>query len=208
MNILSKLIVCSCLLVSFAGNLPAEDNPYENIEVLPFDPQGWYGNANQIKEIFKNNRHIQTVVEVGSWLGASTRHIATLLPQGGKVYAVDTWLGSVEHQLDPKLPTLYQQFLSNVIHAQLTDRIIPVRMESVKAAECLKGLSVDLVYLDGAHDTASVLMDLRAWYPYVQGHGIICGDDWGWDSVKTAVRIFAKENGLRIGHHKNFWRLK
>lgn len=194
--------------MTFTVFADVSDDPYANVEVLPFDPQGWYGNAKEMGQLFQNNHNIQTVVEVGSWLGASTRHIATLLPNGGKIYAVDTWLGSIEHQGDPRLPILYQQFLSNVIHTHLTDKIIPVRMESLKAAEYLQGLKVDLVYLDASHDTASVLMDLRAWYPYIQGHGIICGDDWGWDSVKTAVRIFAQENGLKIIHHKNFWRLK
>lgn len=193
-----------CLRAVETANLP---EPYSKLEtVLPFNPQGWYSNQRRIEEIFKQN-HILTVVEVGSWLGASTRHIAKQLPPGGVVFAVDHWLGSVEHQGCDLIPTLYEQFLSNVIHAGLTDKIIPIRMDSLAAAQYLKSIPVDLVYLDGAHDKQSVLNDLEAWFPFVAGHGVICGDDYTWDSVKEAVREFAKKNHLKVMHKHCFWRL-
>jgi predicted O-methyltransferase YrrM len=195
------------LLLACLACFSTTEDPYAGVEMLPFDPQGWYLNARDMEKIFKKHK-IKTVVEVGSWLGTSTRHIASLLPRGGKIYAVDHWEGSIEHQSDPRTPHLYQQFLSNVIHTGLTNKIVPVKMASLEAASYLDGLQVDLVYLDGAHDTESVLQDLRAWYPFVKGHGIICGDDWGWSSVAEAVQIFARENGLKIHHRDNFWRLK
>lgn len=139
---------------------------------------------------------IKIVIEVGSWLGASTRHIASLLPSGGLVYAVDHWLGSAEHQQgqifwNPALPHLYEIFLSNVIHAGLTEKIIPIRMESLEAAKQLNYVRPDLIYIDAGHETDAVLADLNAWYPYVQGHGILSGDDWGWSTVRNAVVAFA-----------------
>jgi predicted O-methyltransferase YrrM len=204
---LFRLVFCSFFFAVISAAGPEVENPYKNVELLPFNPHGWYSNARRIEEIFKS-RKIQTVVEVGSWLGCSTRHIATLLPQGGKVYAVDHWLGSTEHVGNEFVPQLYQQFLSNVIHAKLTDRIVPVKMESVKAAQHLKDLKVDLVYIDGAHDTESVLQDLRAWYPFVKGHGVICGDDWTCSTVADAVTLFAKENHLKIFQLRCFWKLE
>ncbi len=206
---LRLLLIVTCL--SFASFLsskePALPEPYCSLEkILPPNPQGWYANAQQMEELFKDH-NIRTVVEVGSWLGKSTCHIASQLGHGGRVYAIDHWLGSVEHQDYENLPTLYDQFLSNVIHAGLTHRIIPLRMDSLQGAGYLKHVPVDLVYLDAAHDKESVLKDLEAWFPYVKGHGVLCGDDWGWKSVEEAVREFAQKNRLKIVYGKNFWRL-
>jgi hypothetical protein len=194
---------------SYANNSLAE--PYSKISLLPFDPQGWYANGEQLESLIKS-RKVKTIVEVGCWLGLSTRHMASILPPNGKLYAVDHWLGSIEHTTRPEfsqiLPCLYEQFLSNVIHAKLTDIIIPIRMDSQKAAFYLESVSPDLVYLDASHDTASVHADLIAWFPLIRGHGILCGDDWYWESVRVAVNHFAFEHRLKVESCGNFWRLE
>jgi hypothetical protein len=163
------------------------------------------------------------VIEIGSWVGGgSTRYIGSVLKrynrlsgatqnQKATLYAVDTWLGSLEHQpgqsaYDPILPQLYEQFLSNMIHWRLTDVVVPCRMTSLEAARTLD-VHPDLIYIDGDHSTAAVYADLNAWYPVVKGHGILCGDDWLWDSVRAAVEKFAAENNLHLYSAGNFWRL-
>lgn len=184
--------------------------PYNDIEVLPYNPHGWHRNSNYIEALFRE-KEIKVVVEVGSWLGASARQIATLLPEDGVIYAVDHWLGNSTQQLGkqdwrPELPYAYQQFLSNVIHTDLTEKIVPIRMNSLEAAKALN-VRPDMVYIDAEHTEEAVYVDLCAWYPFVKGHGILCGDDWGFKSVMAAVRRFAKENNLRIYGHISFWRL-
>jgi hypothetical protein len=139
--------------------------------------------------------------------------MASLLPEGGKLYAVDHWLGSSENQpgqlaWSPKLPFLYEQFLSNVIHEGLTDRIIPVRMSSIEASKFLTGLIADLVYIDASHDYDSVYSDIAAWYPFVKGHGVICGDDYldgEVTTIKYAVDQFAADNHLQVKNVGSFW---
>ena len=191
--------------VPFQANLP---EPYRSITLMPFNPSGWYSNASQIEALFKKNK-INIAIEVGCWLGLSTRHIARLLPPDGKLYAVDHWQGSAEHQASPELSTLYEQFLSNVIHAGLTHVIMPMKMSSLEAAGQMKlmGIVPDFIYIDASHDTESVLADLDAWFPFVKGHGIICGDDWAYSGVSNAVERFAQEHGLTIDASDNFWRL-
>lgn len=184
--------------------------PYNSLEVvLPFDPQSMFSDEcrqNLTRIIHEYN--VKTVIEIGCWLGASTRAIATLLPPDGKVYAVDHWKGSEEHQIvhAHKLPTLYEQFLSNIIHAGLTHKIVPIRKSSLEAVkEC--EITPDLIYIDAAHDEKSVYEDLVAWWPFVKGNGILCGDDYQreGDPVGKAVRRFAKENNLRVEGYKWFW---
>lgn len=213
MKILFNLVLLLASVSGFGGILEDLPEPYRNIEeLLHFDGHGWYDNGRQIEQLISSHQ-VKTIIEVGSWLGASTRHMAQLLPAEGKVYAIDHWLGSEEHQPGQlgwykALPRLYEQFLSNVIHAGLTDKIVPIRLSSLEASEQLKGKVVpDLIYIDAAHDTESVYADLVAWYPYVQGHGILCGDDWTWTSIQTAVQRFAQEKGLTINASGLFWRL-
>jgi predicted O-methyltransferase YrrM len=184
--------------------------PYNHAMILPYTPKGWYGNGAQLEALIKIKR-VETIIEVGSWLGKSTMHMASCLPQHGKVYAVDHWMGSVEHQpgmsaWSPEVFMLYEYFLSNVIQAGLAHKIIPIRMESLEAAKQLK-VTADLIYIDAAHDTASVYADLVAWYPHVKKGGIFCGDDWTWPTVRKAVEIFAKERNLHINAAGNFWQL-
>ena len=202
-----KKIKYAFLLLLVVCQLQAEvPEPYRSLHVLPFDGQGWFGNDLPLKNII-HGMPIKTVLEVGSWLGCSTRFFATELPEDGKVYAVDTWLGSEEellHQVDPRLPFLYQQFLSNVIHAGLTHKIIPVRMKSLEAAAALN-VKADLIYLDGAHDTVNVFNDILAWYPHLSEYGIMCGDDWMWPTVEVAVREAAKILNKKVNSYYNFW---
>ena len=182
-------------------------NPYSGVELLPFNDHGWYGNGPNIARLFQKHP-IRVVVEIGSWMGSSTRHLASMVPEGGMVYAVDHWLGSSEHiggQERPYLHTLYQQFLSNVIHAKLTDKITPVRMDSVSAARALHHVVPDLIYLDGSHEYEAVYADLTAWFPFVKGHGVLCGDDWWWGTTREAIVQFAKERNLRTIVEANFW---
>lgn len=190
--------------------------PYNQLlKILPLKKHGWYLNARPMEKLFLHNK-IKSVIEVGSWLGASTSHMGRMLPAGAKLYAVDTWAGSEEHvqglpEIQALLPTLYEQFLSNMIHCGLTSKVVPIRSDSVQAVPHLQKIAdfFDLVYLDAAHDTQSVLHDLAAYFPFVVGgKGILCGDDWSWPSVREAVKLFAWQHNLGVYASENFWFFK
>ena len=196
-----------------AAEYPA---PYDTVEVLPFNPQGWYINGPSMEWLIRRS-NVKVVIEVGSWLGKSTRHIAQTIPEDGVVYAVDHWMGSPnEDNSSFDILNLYRQFLSNVIHEKLTHKIIPVRMSSLEASQTLK-IKPDLVYIDATHDFTNVMLDLILWYPFVKGHGVLCGDDYFWNDdpsrgggpVKRAVDTFARENNLNVRHDgKWMWYLE
>jgi predicted O-methyltransferase YrrM len=180
--------------------------PYLSAPDLPFDPHGWFYNQKPLEECLQNKP--KTVIEIGSWLGASTRFIAERLSSGGKLYAIDTWKGSLDeeqHREDPRLAHIYPLFLSNVKHAKLTHVIIPVRMESLEAARQLN-IKADLIYIDGAHDTQSVYADIMAWYDHLNPGGILCGDDIQWSSVRDAVVLAAIALKQTIEAEGNFWK--
>ena len=93
-----------------------------------------------------------------------------------------------------------------MIHWNLTEIVIPIRMKSREAAQALN-VRPDLIYIDAEHTTEAVYEDLTAWYPFVENHGILCGDDWGWESVRIAVQKFAAEKSKQIYASGNFWYL-
>lgn len=120
------------------------------------------------------------VLEFGAWLGQSTRGWCHQAP-GATVIAVDTWLGSQEHQEKPdwakRLARLYDQFIAN--NWPLRGRIIPIRSTSQEALAELDDYALwpDLIYLDAAHDYASVREDVAAVTARWRGTQI-AGDDW------------------------------
>lgn len=202
-----------------AVNLENLPYPYNEAKLMPYKPDGWYAIKCRLNlERFIQTRNIKTLVEIGSWMGQSTLHMATILPDDGRLYAVDTWLGSpneMDRHSKEVLETLYDQFLSNVIHDELTHKIIPVRMESLEAAKIMREIvedrEIDLIYLDATHTYEAAYQDLMHWFPYVKGHGLFCGDDWSWGggSVGRAVTQFAQENHLTIKRDGGgFWWLE
>ena len=210
---MKTLLILACMLSLSTGGDSSTDipEPYCSITELPFDGHGWFGhsNAKHIQWAIQNYP-IKTVIEIGSWLGTSTRFIAEQMPEGGKVYAVDTWLGTQDdwvHMVDPRLSLLYHLFLSNVKHANLTDKIIPIRMKSLEAVRALN-VKADLIYIDGAHDEESVFQDIVQWSSHLNPGGIMCGDDWQWDSVRRGILRAVAHLHRTIFVEDNFWKFE
>lgn len=181
--------------------------PYNTLTRLePYILGGYYTNSAYITKLFASN-NIVNVIEIGSDYGLSTRHIATLLPADGKLYAVDTWDFTNESEYHNQR---YTPFLSNVIQKGLTGKIIPVKKASQDAIEMFKLLrtSYDLIYVDGDHATDAVARDLELYYPLLSSHGVICGDDWMLQTVRTGVIQFAQKHQLTIYGACNFWFIK
>jgi predicted O-methyltransferase YrrM len=149
------------------------------------------------------------VVEVGSWLGRSTRFLADLIPQA-HIVAIDHWQGSPEHLRDPELaaflPRLYETFLAE--SWDYRERIIPVRAPSTDGLRLVAdaGLKPDLVYLDADHSAESVRADLTAILDLFPGVRIV-GDDWDWASVREGVDSVAGERGILVQVYNTAWRI-
>lgn len=132
-----------------------------------------------------------TVIEVGSYLGASAVKWASIAE---RVICVDTWLGSYEHyngipRAGNGSPDIYDTFLSNMVKCGVADKVEVIRLPSSIAFEVLytKGIRADLVYLDGDHSFNGTAMDIQNYRLLVKDGGLISGDDYGLFEVKPAV---------------------
>jgi len=208
------------------------NNPYTNFYHNPFDEdlQGWGGHEEFFKKMIELSRP-KLILEVGTWKGKSAIAMGNILEAANdtpslegsladvtfdtKIVCIDTWLGATEmwdkkddtkRYLSLKLkngyPQLYYTFLSNVVSANLSDRIVPFPQTSVNAARHLakNNVKAGLIYIDASHEYEDVKQDLKSYFPLLDKGGIIFGDDYCryWGGVILAVDEFARLNNLRL----------
>src|SRR5215472_4870223 len=132
-------------------------SPYHGFDAskIPLDLQGWNSDHPYFKSLIFLTKPKQ-IIEVGTWKGASSVNMARqalTLDRGVIVLCVDTWLGSNESlwtvpewrkmlRLEHGYPTVYRQFLANIIHSGLTETIFPLPMTSISAAELLAKFAI------------------------------------------------------------------
>ena len=150
------------------------------------------------------------IVEVGTWLGASAIQAANIIRDLGRkdvVVCVDTWLGSPEHFLAiPKqngYPTIYKEFLQNIVNHGHSERVIPIALPSLQAIRVLETFhpeGANIIYIDAAHEYLPVYLDICHYWDYLQVGGRFLGDDYtdNWPGVKKAVNQFVHERNLSL----------
>lgn len=119
-----------------------------------------------------------TFVEVGSWKGRSSAHMAVEIANSNKdirFYCVDTWEGSKEHQ-SQDLSNLYQTFLDNM--RPVERHYFPLKLTSLEASRKFRDESLDFVFLDASHEYEDVREDILAWLPKVKPGGVLAGHDY------------------------------
>jgi predicted O-methyltransferase YrrM len=87
--------------------------------------------------------------------------------------------------------TLYELFLRNI--EPVKHVINPIRKKSVKAAKLYKKKSIDMVFIDAAHEYHDVVEDIKSWLPKVKPGGILAGHDLHYEPVRRAVEELLEE---------------
>lgn len=200
-------------------------NPYAGFRPQPTYMHGW-GYADEAMEQaiqYTGIYRAQTIVEVGSWLGGSTLRFAQNAPRA-RIYCVDTWLGASEFWYDLNdpdrhqrlelvhgYPSVYYQFLSNVVNAGYADQISPLPMDSQMGARVLlhHNVSADVIYIDASHEYEDVLRDIDAYARVLKPHGTLFGDDYTtWHGVRDAVNAVHSRGGWQLVTFDRFWILR
>ena len=169
-----------------------------------------------VLELIKPKLH----VEVGSWKGSSVVYTANKMksihPEGEclMLIPVDTWLGTtaawrnvdMEKPVDGNTlklrngyPTVYYQFLYNIMFSKVDDIVVPLPLPGVMGAIYMEEYKVqaDTVYIDGCHDEECVYQDLVAWFANLRPGGILFGDDYSSSQgVVRAVKRFCGEEPM------------
>jgi hypothetical protein len=204
-------------------NIIHPKSPYDGFVPLTTGPdyQGW-GSEHPIFESLIVELLPRLIIEVGTWKGMSAINMASLIKRHGvtecEIVCVDTWLGSYENwehhfdslQLENGYPTLYRQFMTNVVVSGHDDIITPFPISSNNAAVFLqhKGVSADLVYVDAGHDYVDAKADINVYWLLLRRGGVLFGDDYypgTYDGVVAAVQEFATEQNLPVSVNGGKW---
>jgi predicted O-methyltransferase YrrM len=191
----------------------AENNTWpaeQPADAAPGKEQGWLGAGSDVMLTRSMTPKTKLVVELGAWLGLSTRYIADNAPHA-TVISVDHWQGSPEHKTQEHyralLPRLYETFMARCWDYR--ERIVPLRMSSLEGLQRVAdaGLQPDFVYVDAEHSYEAVTAELslaRKLFP----HALLGGDDYDWTGVRQAVDEFARKNNLLVDRYgTRGWRL-
>lgn len=167
---------------------------------------GWYKYLTGSYEIIKKSQQAQKlvfdpadkrlIVEIGVYEGASTVWWSDnfLEHPDSKLISIDPFTGSEENIRDPKNhPTLGQ--IEKIAKKNVSLSKYPEKVDLRKgcswdlypavSAELTEG--IDILYIDGAHDSVSVCRDLSLYYPHLKPGGVLIFDDYGAESVKSAA---------------------
>lgn len=136
-------------------------------------------------------------VEIGVWQGKSTTAIALGLPDGAKLFAIDTWKGSDDElnsshsimQTTEGQMSIYIDAMKNLFEFISFGKVIPICMSSIYAYEFIGPLihEIDFIFIDGSHDYISVKQDIESWSQMTHKNSIIAGHDYTWPGVNKAV---------------------
>lgn len=131
------------------------------------------------------------VVEIGSWIGASSCLLASGLKGiRAKMYAIDNFKGNAsdcsariryrERMSKLKTDTTKVIFDKNITYFNLENRIVAIVNDSLQAAKsfCEPRHSIDLVFIDGDHSEEATKNDIALWLPFVKSGGVVVFHDF------------------------------
>jgi len=191
----------------------------------PLDLQGWNGTHPALLRAVEETRP-RIAFDVGVWKGQSAATLAEAMRRvrpDSALVAIDTFLGSPEHWnrerpdriweslgLRHGWPGLYWQFLSNMVLAGHSDRVVPFPQTGENAVTVLRRLKIraHLIHIDAAHEYEPVKRDIHQYWSLLRGGGVMVGDDYPWPGVKQAADEFAARKGLPLEVDGAKWTLR
>lgn len=144
------------------------------------------------------------IAEVGVYYGRTTRVLGS--NPYLKIYAIDPFTGSEEHQAELKGYKYRSDYEKNTVNIP---NLTIIEGYSVDASKNFDDNSLDAVFIDAAHDYENVKNDILAWGPKLKIGGKIIGHDYpdpndpngGFEELSKAVNEYVRDNKKYSNFH-------
>lgn len=165
---------------------------------------GWMGD-DELQWLHRTASGKQLVIELGSWCGKSS----VVLASARRLVCVDSWQGSPNeshYAANMRDGGAYESFMRN-LDAEISAGSVEARRGDLSDAAFAAALlgefssSADMVFVDAAHDEASVVRDIVLAQAMLNPGGILCGHDYSdcWPGVQAAVNRCVKKFSIAAG---------
>lgn len=146
----------------------------------------------------------KSIVEIGSYKGCTARAMADNTV--GHVHCIDTFKGNTSEKIMMGVLNSHPEgWLLDTFKANTSDlRNLTIhQMSSTEAAQKLKDVKFDMIFIDASHDYVDIKADILAWRPLLTPGGLFCGHDRQWDGydggVMKAIDEFVPGHQVGIG---------
>ncbi|RDX75654.1 hypothetical protein CR513_44440, partial [Mucuna pruriens] len=165
--------------------------------------KGWGSNGAVFENLIRRVRP-RTIVEVGTFLGASALHMAELTRKLGlqtQILCVDDFRGWPGFR--DRFNDIAMQNGDNAVTFNHTETVLPVPFSSGSTLIffCEWGVFADLIEIDAGHDFLSAWADINRAFRILRPGGVIFGHDYFLSAdnrgVRRAVDLFAKIHNLK-----------
>jgi hypothetical protein len=166
--------------------------------------EGWCSEAKAERLIhFIREHRLKLTVEIGVFQGRSLfpQALAHKLFTDGVAYGIDPWdlksaLQEGFEEINAMVETfdfaaLYKDVMSRRTRFGLENHCRILRMKSTEAVELFADQSIQLLHIDGNHETKAVCEDVALYLPKMADGGWIWFDDASWLSIAPAVQYAA-----------------
>jgi predicted O-methyltransferase YrrM len=167
---------------------------FDDVLAALADVNGWLTDG-QARRLHDNARALapgSRIVEIGSYQGRSTIVLARAAGENAAVIAIDSHDGNnrgpqqVRGEYEEGHAD-YEIFHENLRRAGVQDRVQHVRARSQDALALVHG-TVDLLYIDGAHQYRAARDDIRHWGARVRDDGTMLIHD-GFSSIGVTLAL-------------------
>lgn len=180
--------------------------------------QGWLlaKEAESLKKfaLEQQERSDCDLLEIGPWKGRSTLAIASVLTGDHRLWTIDHFCGSPEHQRGQRFYRsprytrrgglwIYPELIENIVAFDMQDKVIVLPLDSKLAAYVVDD-NFCFVYIDGDHSYEGISADWNLWSSHLEIGGVCLFHDCFYAPIKRLLDILKRSEDLEIaGQVKN-----